>query len=235
MLQLPGNLRRKHPSLAAGAALLFRSPPCRSPAASFLLAVLIGIALRALPDLAQPDSCAPSPAATSKWRAACRSSSSSTSSISCRRSSSRARLAVVQRLHRRRRRPRPAWRRDPGGGIPVGHRGPAQGPARGGDLARHDAGAGDGLHHPAAGARIVLPPVGNYAIGLLKDTSLCSLIGVNELMNGAKSIAFAEYQPMAVFVLVAGIYFVMSYPLSHRRPLHGAAAQYFALEGRMSS
>ncbi len=63
-------------------------------------------------------------------------------------------------------------------------------------------------------ARIVLPPVGNYAIGLLKDTSLCSLIGVNELMNDAKSIAFAEYQPMAVFVLVAGIYFVMSYPLS---------------------
>jgi His/Glu/Gln/Arg/opine family amino acid ABC transporter permease subunit len=62
--------------------------------------------------------------------------------------------------------------------------------------------------------RIILPPVANYAIGLLKDTSLCSLIGVNELMNGAKSIAFADYQPMAVFVLVAGIYFVMSFPLS---------------------
>lgn len=62
--------------------------------------------------------------------------------------------------------------------------------------------------------RIVLPPVANYAIGLVKDTALCSLIGVNELMNDAKSIAFAEYQPMAVFVLVAGIYFVMCYPLS---------------------
>jgi polar amino acid transport system permease protein len=62
--------------------------------------------------------------------------------------------------------------------------------------------------------RIILPPVANYAIGLLKDTSLCSLIGVNELMNDAKSIAFADYQPMAVFVLVAGIYFCMSYPLS---------------------
>jgi His/Glu/Gln/Arg/opine family amino acid ABC transporter permease subunit len=63
-------------------------------------------------------------------------------------------------------------------------------------------------------ARIVLPPVANYAIGLLKDTALCSLIGVNELMNDAKSIAFADYQPMAVFLLVAGIYFAMSYPLS---------------------
>lgn len=62
--------------------------------------------------------------------------------------------------------------------------------------------------------RVVLPPVANYAIGLLKDTSLCTLIGVNELVNGAKSIAFAEYQPMAVFVLVAAIYFAMSYPLS---------------------
>ncbi len=62
--------------------------------------------------------------------------------------------------------------------------------------------------------RIVLPPVANYAIGLLKDTSLCSLIGANELMNGAKSIASAEYLPMAVFVLAAAIYFVMSYPLS---------------------
>jgi His/Glu/Gln/Arg/opine family amino acid ABC transporter permease subunit len=63
-------------------------------------------------------------------------------------------------------------------------------------------------------SRIILPPVANYAIGLLKDTSLCSLIGVNELMNGAKSIAFADYQPMAVFVLVAAIYFAMSFPLS---------------------
>jgi His/Glu/Gln/Arg/opine family amino acid ABC transporter permease subunit len=62
--------------------------------------------------------------------------------------------------------------------------------------------------------RIVLPPVANYAIGLLKDTALCSLIGMNELFNDAKSIAFAEYQPMAVFVLVAAIYFAMSYPLS---------------------
>ena len=37
---------------------------------------------------------------------------------------------------------------------------------------------------------------------------------MNELMNDAKGIAFADYQPMAVFVLVAAIYFGMSYPLS---------------------
>jgi len=62
--------------------------------------------------------------------------------------------------------------------------------------------------------RIVLPPVANYAIGSLKDTSVCSLIGMNELMNDAKSIASAEYMPLAVFVLAALIYFAMSYPLS---------------------
>ena len=62
--------------------------------------------------------------------------------------------------------------------------------------------------------RIVLPPVANYSIGSLKDTSVCSLIGMNELMNDAKSIASAEYMPLAVYVLAAFIYFVMSYPLS---------------------
>ena len=62
--------------------------------------------------------------------------------------------------------------------------------------------------------RIVLPPVANYGVGLLKETSLCSLIGVNELMNDAKSIAFADYEPMAIFLLTAMIYFAMSYPLS---------------------
>ena len=77
--------------------------------------------------------------------------------------------------------------------------------------------------------RIILPPVANYAIGLLKDTSLCSLIGVNELMNDAKSIAFADYQPMAVFVLVAVIYFAMSFPLVDGRPLHGSGGFHLAI------
>lgn len=33
-------------------------------------------------------------------------------------------------------------------------------------------------------------------------------------MNTAKGIAFADYQPMAVFVLTAAIYFSISFPLS---------------------
>jgi His/Glu/Gln/Arg/opine family amino acid ABC transporter permease subunit len=62
--------------------------------------------------------------------------------------------------------------------------------------------------------RVVLPPVANYAIGLLKDTSVCSLIAAPELMLNAKDLASSSFQPMAVFVLAAALYFVMSYPLS---------------------
>ena len=62
--------------------------------------------------------------------------------------------------------------------------------------------------------RIVLPPVGNYAIGLLKDTSVCALIAAPELMLRAKDLASSDFQPMAVFVLTAALYFAMSYPLS---------------------
>jgi His/Glu/Gln/Arg/opine family amino acid ABC transporter permease subunit len=63
-------------------------------------------------------------------------------------------------------------------------------------------------------ARIVLPPVGNYAIGLLKDTAVCALIAAPELMLRAKDLASSSFQPMAVFVLSGVLYLVMSYPLS---------------------
>lgn len=62
--------------------------------------------------------------------------------------------------------------------------------------------------------RIVLPPVANYAIGLLKDTSVCAIIAAPELMLRAKDIASSSFRPMHLFVLAAVLYFVMSYPLS---------------------
>ncbi len=63
-------------------------------------------------------------------------------------------------------------------------------------------------------ARIVLPPVANYAIGLLKDTAVCALIAAPELMLRAKDLASSSFEPMAVFVMAAAFYFAMSYPLS---------------------
>ncbi|MDQ0470882.1 amino acid ABC transporter permease [Labrys wisconsinensis] len=62
--------------------------------------------------------------------------------------------------------------------------------------------------------RIVLPPVGNYAIGLLKDTAIASIIAAPELMLRAKDLASSSFMPMHLYVLAALIYFAMSYPLS---------------------
>jgi polar amino acid transport system permease protein len=64
------------------------------------------------------------------------------------------------------------------------------------------------------GGRIVLPPVANYAIGLLKDTAVCAIIAAPELMLRAKDIASSTFRPMHLFVLAAVLYFIMSYPLS---------------------
>ncbi len=61
---------------------------------------------------------------------------------------------------------------------------------------------------------IVLPPVGNYAIGLLKDTSIASIIAAPDLMLRAKDIASSSFLPMHLYVLAAVLYFAMSYPLS---------------------
>ena len=62
--------------------------------------------------------------------------------------------------------------------------------------------------------RIVLPPAGNYAIGLLKDTSIASIIAAPDLMLRAKDIASSSFLPMHLYVLAAILYFAMSYPLS---------------------
>jgi His/Glu/Gln/Arg/opine family amino acid ABC transporter permease subunit len=62
--------------------------------------------------------------------------------------------------------------------------------------------------------RVVLPPVGNYAIGLLKDTAIASIIAAPELMLRAKDLASSSFLPMQLYVLAAVFYFAMSYPLS---------------------
>ena len=62
--------------------------------------------------------------------------------------------------------------------------------------------------------RIALPPVGNYVIGLLKDTSIASIIAAPELMLRAKDLASSSFMPMQLYVLAAVIYFAMSFPLA---------------------
>ncbi len=61
--------------------------------------------------------------------------------------------------------------------------------------------------------RIVLPTSRQLCDWTSQGHVACTLIGVNEIMNGAKSIAFRNISRWRVHP-VAAIYFVMSYPLS---------------------
>jgi His/Glu/Gln/Arg/opine family amino acid ABC transporter permease subunit len=61
--------------------------------------------------------------------------------------------------------------------------------------------------------RIVLPPLANYAVGLLKETSLCSVIAAPELLLRAKVESSGTFLPMHAFVLAAAFYYVMSFPM----------------------
>ena len=62
--------------------------------------------------------------------------------------------------------------------------------------------------------RIILPPLLNMLIILLKDTSICSLISTPELMLRAKDLAMMSFLPMHLFVLAGVIYFLLAWPLS---------------------
>lgn len=62
--------------------------------------------------------------------------------------------------------------------------------------------------------RIVLPPLLNMLIILLKDTSICSLISTPELMLRAKDLAMMSFLPMHLFLLAGAIYFVLAWPMS---------------------
>lgn len=62
--------------------------------------------------------------------------------------------------------------------------------------------------------RIILPPMTNFAISLLKDTSVASLIAAPELMMHATDITSEYYMPMPVYLITGAIYFIMAYPLS---------------------
>jgi polar amino acid transport system permease protein len=63
-------------------------------------------------------------------------------------------------------------------------------------------------------ARIAVPPTVGFLVQLLKSTSLASVIGFTELTWTGQMINNATFQPLAVFSMVAGLYFLMCWPLS---------------------
>ena len=82
-----------------------------------------------------------------------------------------------------------------------------------------EAGLSIGMSHAQVYGRIVIPQaaliavptVGGYFISLLKDCALVSFISVNELLRQGTIIINATFRSMEVYLLVAAIYFVMSF------------------------
>ncbi len=61
---------------------------------------------------------------------------------------------------------------------------------------------------------IVLPPLVGQYIGLVKDTALATIVGYAELVREGQAIIDRIAMPIQVFLVVAGIYFVICYPMS---------------------
>ncbi|MFT3764511.1 MAG: ABC transporter permease subunit [Minicystis sp.] len=56
--------------------------------------------------------------------------------------------------------------------------------------------------------RNILPALGNEAIALFKDTSLATVIAVNELMNRGRQVAGRDFRTMETYSIVAALYLV---------------------------
>jgi His/Glu/Gln/Arg/opine family amino acid ABC transporter permease subunit len=61
--------------------------------------------------------------------------------------------------------------------------------------------------------RIALPALGNYAVQLLKDTSVVSAIAAPEIMFFARSMVTSSFQTTLIYATAAGLYLVLSLPL----------------------
>ena len=58
----------------------------------------------------------------------------------------------------------------------------------------------------------VLPALGNEVVTMVKESSICSTLGMVELMFAAKTVANATYISLAPYVLAALMYFCITYP-----------------------
>jgi len=70
--------------------------------------------------------------------------------------------------------------------------------------------------------RIAIPPTVGFLVQLIKNTSLAAVIGFVELTREGQLTTAATFQPFAVYLLVAALYFSLCYPLTrYSRILEG--------------
>ena len=62
---------------------------------------------------------------------------------------------------------------------------------------------------------IALPGMGNYLVGILKDTPMLSVIGVAELMHTANAIGSEHYRYLEPYTMVGLIFLALSLPTAH--------------------
>jgi polar amino acid transport system permease protein len=62
--------------------------------------------------------------------------------------------------------------------------------------------------------RIILPPIGNYFISLFKDTSLVSIITLQDLMFSGQILAASTFKDFEIYTLIAIIYLAICFPSS---------------------
>lgn len=62
--------------------------------------------------------------------------------------------------------------------------------------------------------RIFLPTLMGFYIGVIKDTSIVSLVGCDDIVKQSKVIINQTALPIQTYLIVAFAFFVMSYPMS---------------------
>jgi polar amino acid transport system permease protein len=62
--------------------------------------------------------------------------------------------------------------------------------------------------------RIATPPTVGFMVQIVENTSLASVVGFVELARAGQVINNSLFEPFMVYMLVAGLYFLLCYPLS---------------------
>lgn len=62
--------------------------------------------------------------------------------------------------------------------------------------------------------RIAVPPAIGFLIALVKASSLVSVIGFVDLTRAGRIVTTVNQEPLTTFIIVAALYFVISYPIS---------------------
>jgi polar amino acid transport system permease protein len=86
-----------------------------------------------------------------------------------------------------------------------------------------EGGASIGLHYLAQlrlvilpqATRMAIPPTVGFLVQLVKSTALASIVGYRELTKTAQILTNATFQPFVIFGLVALMYFLICFPLTH--------------------